>query len=1036
MSRPIMNSTQWERLQDLVASARNLEGDDRQEFVRQACADDSTLGHELVSLLRLDDRVDSFLEAPEDFDFASAMAGPPADNLVGRSIGRFQLTGVLGYGGMGVVYRAFQDRPRREVALKVVRTAGPGDIRQLRLYEREVRSLAQLRHPSIATIHEAGSTEDGLHYFAMELINGSALTNHVQSARLSRNDRLALFCKICDAMQYAHQRGVIHRDLKPSNILVDADGTPKILDFGLAKIVDPEIAQTTLVTEVGKIQGTLAYMSPEQACGLVDKIDTRSDVYALGVMLFEILTDQMPYEVSRTALSRAIQVICEVPPRKLGEIHRSLRCDLETILHKAMAKEPERRYQSVGDLVRDIRHFLACEPIDARRESGLYVLGRFARRNRPALAMVGGVVLLLLALTTITSRLRRASDYRKRVVELYAALTEVESHIAQMREQRTSFKSLEHEYRQFEAQRTAEYFSPEKDRAMHRVEDHVASLGAKREQLYHSGLELLRRAETLGENRQRVDHLRGELLLEVYLDELNRGDFARLDQLRARVSDNDPTGELSKRISDQRHLWLKGIPIDCRGYLFRMVDQSTLIEGGEHRLVPVPIGNPKLPVVPGTWALRVEKGGLAIHGGDLILSIAGHPIRGTVLARNEGGAVERLDQLVSIDGAPIECEYDVRASGALSNSESRTHRFEFARRGRTFLEVASSLDALGIQVAGPEDIAEDGQALAEVWQDGRVITMTLPVGLRVQTTSRPLFICPEAMIDTQRYSDVQDRHSMDHRSHVLLLRKQGYEDVLIGIGMGDLNPSFEPLELHPEGTTPIGFRFVRFCRNGPARDFFWMKEHEVTAAEYLQFLNDAHTLKRVDNAQSPVAFPRSSENASTGGYWLRGDDGQFRLPESWNPNWPVFGVSWHDAHAYADWLSNRAHASGSNHVYSLPTLSEWVSACLAPGEQKFVFGFRFRAKWMSSCFARPNPAIEPVMSFPNDESLFGVFDTSGSVSEWLDDWWLEDRQLRRHAGGSWADGGPEDIFGIEGGGGMRPDQVSARVGFRVILRKR
>jgi eukaryotic-like serine/threonine-protein kinase len=328
--------------------------------------------------------------------------GPTLPGLEGNgaqaapgTIGRYRILRLLGEGGMGAVYEAEQENPQRTVALKVIR-AGYADAEVLRRFENETRALGRLQHAGIAQIYDAGTAETPLGrqpYFAMELVRGQALLRYCDEHKLDVRERLELAAKVCDAVQHAHQRGLIHRDLKPANILVDESGQPKILDFGIARLTDSD-AQATRQTSVGQIIGTLAYMSPEQVSGDPDEVDTRSDVYALGVVLYELLAGKAPYATGRQ-VHEAVRAIREEEPTRLSSLKRTLRGDVETIVAKALEKDKARRYASAAELAADIRRHLHDEPIVARPASTAYQIQKFARRNK---VLVGGIAAVFVVL--------------------------------------------------------------------------------------------------------------------------------------------------------------------------------------------------------------------------------------------------------------------------------------------------------------------------------------------------------------------------------------------------------------------------------------------------------------------------------------------------------------------------------------------------------------------------------------------------------------------------------------------------------------
>ena len=349
----------------------------------------------------------------------------------GSEIGRYRLVQVIGEGGMGIVYLAEQEKPiKRQVALKVIKP-GMDSKRVIARFEAERQALALLDHLNIAHVYDAGTTEAGRPYFVMEYIKGLSITEHCDRHKLTIEDRLRLFLQVCQAVQHAHQKGIIHRDIKPSNILIstlDDEAVPKIIDFGVAKALAQPLTEQTLVTEQGQLFGTPEYMSPEQADEAGEDIDTRSDIYSLGVVFYQLLTGVLPFDsdtLREGGIDHVRRVICEQDPktpstrlRSLGEeaetvaqkrqtdvtsLTRRLHRELEWIPLKAVRKDRTRRYRSVTEFADDIENYLRGVPLIAGPESMTYRAGKFVRRHRAVALAVGSVAVVLILATLVST---------------------------------------------------------------------------------------------------------------------------------------------------------------------------------------------------------------------------------------------------------------------------------------------------------------------------------------------------------------------------------------------------------------------------------------------------------------------------------------------------------------------------------------------------------------------------------------------------------------------------------------------------------
>ena len=413
-----------EREEELFNGALALPAEERPQFLRQACGGDAALLRRMEALVRAHQKAGVFLERLAGPDLLGAAAvgesPPPLEEVAGTMIGRYKLLQKIGEGGCGIVYMAQQESPvQRKVALKVIRL-GMDTKEVIARFEAERQALALMDHPNIARVLDAGATETGRPYFVMELVRGVKITDYCDQQNLSTAGRLQLFAQVCYAIQHAHQKGIIHRDIKPSNILVtlqDGEPVPKVIDFGIAKATQGRLTDRTLFTAFEQFIGTPAYMSPEQAQLTSEDVDTRSDIYSLGVLLYELLTGRTPFEAKellRVGLDEMRRQIREVEPLKPSTrlrtleagaltttaLHRAtepprlihlVRGDLDWIVMRCLEKSRARRYPTTGELARDLERHLCDEPVTACPPGTLYRVQKFARRNKLAVMATAAV---------------------------------------------------------------------------------------------------------------------------------------------------------------------------------------------------------------------------------------------------------------------------------------------------------------------------------------------------------------------------------------------------------------------------------------------------------------------------------------------------------------------------------------------------------------------------------------------------------------------------------------------------------------------
>src|SRR5215831_2844672 len=423
----------FEREADVFDTARQLAAAGRAAYLDEACAGDAVLRRRVERLLQASGEAEGFLQQPapgaqrpDGTSVASTLTLNTAARAekAGDRIGHYKLLQQIGEGGCGVVYMAEQEEPvRRRVALKVIKL-GMDTKSVIARFEAERQALAMMDHPNIARVFEAGATEIGRPYFVMELVRGIKITDYCDEHNLSTKERLELFMQVCHAVQHAHQKGIIHRDLKPSNILVasnDGVAVSKVIDFGVAKATQGRLTDQTLFTAFEQFIGTPAYMSPEQAELTMQDVDTRTDIYSLGVLLYELLTGKTPFDSQKllaAGLDAMRRTIREQEPARPstrlstmleGELtttaqHRHteavklihlVRGDLDWIVMKCLEKDRGRRYETANGLASDIQRYLANEPIVARPPSRLYEFQKTVRRHKFGFAAAAALILVL-----------------------------------------------------------------------------------------------------------------------------------------------------------------------------------------------------------------------------------------------------------------------------------------------------------------------------------------------------------------------------------------------------------------------------------------------------------------------------------------------------------------------------------------------------------------------------------------------------------------------------------------------------------------
>ncbi len=933
-------------------------------------------------------------------------------------LGEYRLLSRLGSGAMGNVYLAEDKSLRRLVALKTMRAELAGSSSARLRFEREARALGKLKHPAVVGVH--GFFEvDGVLGIAMELVPGRSLKEVLVEGqvRLSAAEVVAIAAQLARGLEAVHAAGLLHRDVKPSNVRISADGRAVLVDFGLARV--PGSSELSLT---GEFIGSPAYASPEQVRGS-SELDARTDVYSLGATLYHALCGQAPFE--GTGFEAVLQAVLQRDPPLLRQVDAELSEELETICAKAMEKEPGRRYASAAELAEDLEAVLELRPIRARPAGRGARMAKWARRN-PALTASMGVALVSMLLLVFGLGWTRREARVERLASAATSLERAEQAVERYRASRAELDGLDTtlgllakqvEFRRLGLDELAQIDAAEDavELAAKQRETAAATVGQELGRALQldpsleeaaagvwAELYLAKLAEALGD--------RDRLAVRFYLEELER---------------YDPDGSLRASALPFSSVTVTAARPDVRAWLFRRESLHQWAEGRDRRLVPMPwragaaVGEPPVPY--GERVLEVLEPAGGLLPGDLVLDVEGQSISGGpfVVEALPGHGLEPGDRFLDVDGEPLADGWDLRLALRADEEGLALYRLSGAA-GLYELSLEQLRDAELNYGDAAEWVASGGRR-GRVWSDGQVTERELPEGLVLQATAAPLFA--SAANELALPAEL----SLEPGEYLLVSSAPGSERVRTHFELG--GASSLAVELDPLDRSALPAGFVRVSVPAANLQPVWMGRYEVTAEEYLEFLNDPATLAEVDAAVLQglaVRYPRGASNFTDWGLWERTEEGPFELSEGWSERWPVIGISWDDALAYAGWRTRR----DGRGRYRLASLLELMSAGGGAGP-RYAWGDRFDQRFANTCFSRAAASPQDVGNNPVDEGPAGAFDLTGNAAEWIDGWFDEARGFRHAAGGSWGQS-QRVVLSIGGGNGFPQHGMSGETGVRLM----
>ena len=990
----------------------------------------------------------------------------------GDRVGGYELLKELGRGGFGIVFLAQQTEPvRRRVALKALKLGM--DVKEVvTRFEAERQALARMNHPSIAGVYDAGVTSRGRPYFVMEHVDGETLTEFCDGRRLTTRRRLELFARVCKAMAHAHQKLILHRDLKPSNILVttldDGPPQPKIIDFGLAKALSQPLTEDTLATRAEQFVGTPAYMSPEQAGVERLDLDTRTDVYSLGVVLYELLTDSLPLDLSGGDIHEALRRVRELEPlspssriRQLGGkaqesarkratdsgvLQKHLRGDLDRITLKALQKDRNQRYQSTAELADDIERYLRGEPVLAQRPTVVYRTTKFCGRHRIGVSV--GLLLFVAAVSACVWGWSRMSSNRRYVELVRLAQTaledgDLESADTRLDDVRNEFPGRQQTQDLTERLNSARQTLGARDRANnswreYQSADRQAERARDRWLAERDNLETWKPVwERRTELAAMAERVHAEALAERTFQEVL---FHTGRALELSATDSDrlaASGILSKAFAMRRGHSDRFGEVQLSPVFYRNL-QETYKQLHRSPTQEQRIQLESEPPGAQVFCFRFEE-----HWARM-LPIPHHPA-----GENSSGGLHVLD---------------AKVPGFRTND--RVLRIGEGGTIRSVEDVALAVREIGVGQAVDVEIERDGLALKRSWIPFKAVKPKVFDPCRDLSLTFPAYDVPvpSQLGASHHLGSTPLSRSFQEGSYLFVVRKRGFATTRVPVTLRG-NDRHLSVPLVDESKIPPGFIYVPpgIVATGDEKAFqplpwdesfvpgFFVARLEVTFRDWLEFLNDAEFFanRKFEEGRSTVLAPEAQRELSNSGestvrlvpgaastllMELEGSPPRWRATSGVKSlDWPAIGISHIAALEYAYWRTLRENGPWR---YRLPTDLEWERAARGTDRRSFVWGnymvWNFSYSRLGGREAQRYPCV--VGTTPTDESVFGVLDMNGSVCELTSDTIDPNERYLAYRGGSYYTSTRDEntYFRLASRNGHLPEGPRVFIGLRLV----